>query len=512
MRLACTALLSLMLAACGGGGSDSTPAPTPESAPAPAPPPVPPAPPPPPPPPPARGSLIGEAALVPVSAGGATVNTFEPAMFAALLESAQAGASALVGPLKCGVTTYRVKYNTAAGASEATNASTAVMVPSGLDPACSGARPVLLYAHGTSFDKAYDMAAVSSTEARLVAAMFAARGFVVVAPNYAGYAGSAAAYHPYLDGEAQANDMLDALRAARLAFGALKVNDSGKLFLSGYSQGGYVALATQRAMQAAPAGEFKVSAVAALSGPYALLDMGDTIFGGAPSGGSSVFLPLLIDAGQRAGAGLYASTAELYEAAYLSAISDVLLATGTRLPQVALFAAGSQPQVSGFGAFFGEGNLIKSSYRETYLTDLVSRPCHGATAAPRACSPSHPLRKWLQKNDLRNFTPAAPLLLCGGRGDPVVPYANTRLTAEYFRANGAGANVTELELDTAPGSTDPYRKAKQNFLTLKTALALDAVKKGEPVELAVATAYHAGLVAPVCLDAARDFFLTQAGP
>ena len=433
-------------------------------------------------------------------------------MFAALLESAQAGASALVGPLKCGVTTYRVKYNTAAGAGEATNASSAVMLPSGSDPSCSGPRPVLLYAHGTSFDKAYDMASVSSTEARLVAAMFAARGFIVVAPNYAGYAGSAAAYHPYLDAEAQANDMLDALRAARLAFGSLKAKDSGKLFLSGYSQGGYVALATQRAMQAAPNGEFKVNAVAALSGPYALLDMGDTIFGGAPSGGSSVFLPLLIDAGQRAGGGLFTTAADVYEAAYLPAINDVLLASGTKLPQVALFAKTSLPQAAGFGAFFGEANLIKSSYREAYLADLKAQPCNGPAASPLACAPANPLRKWLLKNDLRNFKPAAPLLLCGGRNDPVVPYANTRLTAEYFRATGAGGNVSELELDTAPGSTDPYRKAKQNFLTLKTAVALDAVKKGASVETAVATAYHAGLAAPVCLDAARDFFLEQAGP
>ncbi len=514
MRLACAALLTLMLAACGGGGGDSTPTPAPAPAPVPTPPepatpPTPPAPPTP--PPPARGSIVGGgASVVPVLVSGVNVETFEPSSFAALLEAAQSGSTLLTGQLKCAVTTYKVKYNTVASANEATDASSAIMVPSGTDPACAGPRPVLLYAHGTSFDKNYDMASLSGTEARLVAAMFAARGFIVVAPNYTGYAGSALPYHPYLDASAQANDMIDALRAARTVFGAIRASDSGKLFLSGYSQGGYVALATQQAMQAAPGGEFKVTAVAAMSGPYALLQMGDVIFGGAPSGGSNIFLPLLINAGQRASAGLYRTEADIYEAPFAATIADVLTA-GVKLTVAPLFAKDSLPQTSGFGDAFGEANLIKSSYRGEYLADLAARPCNTSVGAPLACAPNHPLRKWFQQNDLRRFTPAAPLLLCGGRNDPVVPYANTRAAADYFRANGA-TDITELELDTNPDSNDPYRSAKNNFLTFKTALVLDAAKKGESIELAVAGAYHAGLVPPFCLGAARDFFLARATP
>jgi predicted esterase len=45
--------------------------------------------------------------------------------------------------------------------------------------------------------------------------------------------------------------MIDALRAARASFATIGARDSGKLMLAGYSQGGYVALATQRAMQEA---------------------------------------------------------------------------------------------------------------------------------------------------------------------------------------------------------------------------------------------------------------------
>lgn len=47
--------------------------------------------------------------------------------------------------------------------------------------------------------------------------------------------------------------MIDALAAARKAFAKLPhpVEDNGKLFLTGYSEGGYVTMATHRAMQVA---------------------------------------------------------------------------------------------------------------------------------------------------------------------------------------------------------------------------------------------------------------------
>ena len=126
--------------------------------------------------------------------------------------------------------------------------------PSSCPPAaarsCGNSRPVLLYAHGTSLQKSYDMADIANnTEARLVAAVFAAQGFIVVAPNYTGYGGSSLGYHPYLDRVQQSADMIDALRAARSASPRSACAIRGKLMVTGYSQGGYVALATQRAMQ-----------------------------------------------------------------------------------------------------------------------------------------------------------------------------------------------------------------------------------------------------------------------
>ena len=69
--------------------------------------------------------------------------------------------------------------------------------------------------------------------------MFAAEGYIVVAPNYLGYDTSTLPYHPYLNGDQQSKDMIDALTAARSALptsNAPNTRDGGKLFITGYSQ------------------------------------------------------------------------------------------------------------------------------------------------------------------------------------------------------------------------------------------------------------------------------------
>jgi predicted esterase len=490
--LGSTIILGCLLAACSGGTTTGgTPAGVPDPAPLPV---------------ATRGSLVTQAVAVPVSVGGNSLSTLSPNVLAGFLESEQAGTLAVAGQPQCAVSVYRVRYHTVGGAGEATDASAAIFVPSGGGSSCGNSRPVLLYAHGTSLQKSYDMADIAgNTEAHLVAAVFAAQGFIVVAPNYTGYGGSALGYHPYLDRVAQSSDMIDALRAARGSFAAIGARDSGKLLVSGYSQGGYVALATQRAMQE-QGGEFTLAAASGMSGPYAISRFGDALFGGAPRNGATVIVPMIVNAGQHAGAALYRTPADVYEARYAGGIADLVpgtLGSGDlvgqgKLPASALFAADSMPQDAGYGAYFGADNLIRSDYRAAYLADLAAHPCEGSAADPLACAPGHGLRKWLLRNDLRSYAPAAPTLLCGGHDDPTVPYFNTTGASAYFQARGA--RVTTLDIDDTPGLNDPFRTPKAGFVAAK------AILRAASGAGAVASSYHAGLVAPFCMAATRDYF------
>jgi pimeloyl-ACP methyl ester carboxylesterase len=253
----------------------------------------------------------------------------------------------LSGPPVCDVLFYHIEYQTVGGADEPTAASAALMVPTGLGAGCTGRRPIVEYAHGTSTDRNFNMANMQNFETLLLAAVFASQGYIVVAPNYAGYDTSPLPYHPYLIADQQSKDMIDALTAARTALpfaSATLTTDSGQLFLLGYSQGGYVAMAAHRAMQAAG---MRVDAAVPMSGPYALAAFVDAVFYGEVNGGATISSTLLFTAYQHAYGDVYSSASELFESQYASGIESLLPSTQTRGQ---LYAAGKLPQFALFSA------------------------------------------------------------------------------------------------------------------------------------------------------------------
>lgn len=431
----------------------------------------------------------------------------------------------VTGTPVCGVDVQRISYYTVGGAGETTTASAALMVPNGSAPACSGARPIVLYAHGTTTDRDYNLASFQSTnsaygEALLVAAMYAAQGFIVVAPNYAGHDNSLLGYHPYLNATQQSSDMVDALTAARRALAAGR--DSGKLLVTGYSQGGHVAMATHRALQAT--GQ-TVTASAPLSAPAAISLLVDNNFSGFPAAGSTVFTPLLTTSWQRQFGNVYANVGEVYEPAYAPSIDNLLPSTQSLASLVAagkfpatqaLYPADATPGLASpalapFG-FYGPNNLIRASYLASAAADIAANPCPGnalppspsslGSATPLACSPVNGFRRAAVANDLRNWLPVKPMLLCGGAQDPTVNFSSSLAMSGYFTARGApGGLVTLLDLEAAvSGPSDPFAAAKVGFAQ---AVAATAGAGGTP---AVVASYHGSLVPPFCNAAARGFF------
>src|SRR5262245_4720832 len=127
------------------------------------------------------------------------VATYSPNELLALLDVnrvSEAFLDLLLDPV-CTVNIYQLKYQTVDPADELTPASGALMVPSGQQSECAGMRPIILYAHGTSVDRDFNIAdAENNGEGALLAVVFAAAGYIVVAPNYVGYDTSTLNYHP----------------------------------------------------------------------------------------------------------------------------------------------------------------------------------------------------------------------------------------------------------------------------------------------------------------------------
>jgi len=451
--------------------------------------------------------------------------------FGSQLGATAAGQSllAVAGAPACGVDFYHLEYNTVGGAGETTTASGALLVPTGAAPACSGPRPIVLYAHGTQTDKTANLADITNTnntEGALIAAVFAAHGFIVVAPNYAGYDTSSLSYHPFLNGDQQSKDMIDALAAARTALPhtmTAATTDNGKLFVTGYSQGGYVAMATHKALQAAGA---TVTASAPMSGPYALEAFGDAIFFGSVDLGSTVFADMVTTSYQHSYQ-IYGTPTDVFEPTYAPNVEGLLpsatplstLFAEGKLPQTALFSS-TTPQTGNaqldqqlkvpanplFALGFGPSNLITNNYRVMYVLDAVASPDGALPPAqqpgvPLAAAPQLPLRKALKLNDMRSWAPQRPMLLCGGGQDPTVFFSvNTETMMAFWGALPLPAGlVTKLDVDGTVDPNSPFAPLQVGF---KTALASILAAGGQS---AVVQNYHT-TVAPFCSVAARGFF------
>ena len=492
------------------------------------------------------------------------IASLNAATFQAQLAASSSGAQLLqlAGSPSCGVDFYYIKFWTLGGAGEPTESSGALMVPTGAAPACSGPRPIVLYAHGTNPLKTLNIADITNTtntEGALIAAVFAAQGYIVVAPNYAGYDISTLGYHPFLNAQQQSGEMIDILTAARTALPntmSSATSDSGKLFVTGYSEGGHVAMATQRALEASKA---VVTGAAPMSGPYALEAFGDAIFFGNVDIGSTEFSPLLTTSYQKAYQNIYTTPSEVYSATYANGIEtllpsatpiDTIFSTGL-LPESAEFdsttpvvtvpnnptesaeltallsvpgSANYPPslvtdQTPVFAAGFGSPYLINNSYRVTYALDAASNPDGAVPAStarpgapPAAAEPTQTLRLAFYKNDLRNgdWQPNSPTLLCGGDGDPTVFFSvNTQVMATFWAPLVQAGLITVLDVGATPSG--PFEAVQAGFQETQAAqlAAYESAAGGglspEAAETLILENYHTS-VAPFCTVAARAFF------
>ncbi len=490
----------------------------------------------------ARGTLVQSPPFRIVSVNSAA--------FLAQLSGTSTGAQLLeiTGNPVCGVDVYQIDFWTVGGVGEATESSGALMVPTGAGAPCSGPRPIVEYAHGTNANQALNIADVtdtSNTEGILIAAMFAAQGYIVVAPNYAGYDISTLGYHPFVNAVQQSSEMIDILAAARTALPttfASATSDDGQLFLTGYSEGGYVAMATLRAMQAA--GE-KVTAAAPMSGPYALEAFGDAIFFGAVDLGSTEFAPLLVNSYQHAYSYVVTTDIAVFSSFFPNAQTtlpsttpiDSIYSQGL-LPETALFnrmtpqagaltpllavpptpALPASAQTPIFDLGFGSPYLLTNDFRVSYAADAAGNP-DGAVPTPTAgvplakTKPTQGLRQDFYVNDLRNgdWAPASPTLLCGGDLDPTVFFdINTGTIAAFWAAAGVPSElVTVLDVNATPAGAfaaiqTAFQASGAAELAYLQSAAGGGLTLGQAEQQLIAN-YHVS-VAPFCTLAARNFF------
>ena len=327
------------------------------------------------------------------------------------------------GAPKCDVKLYAMKYETIGVSGEPADASAAFFVP---QAPCKGPFPLVGYAHGTNPVKEQLITEPKTTSATwtapdqdpiVVAAVFAAHGYAVAATDYLGLGLSSYPYHPYLHADSEASAVIDSMRAARTAAQREHVTLSGKVFLTGHSQGGQSAVASQRAIEAQYSSEFDLRGDAPSSGPYALSHtFRDSLH--HQSQDAPILAAYVLPGYQKVYGNVYTDASQIFKNPYAAHV-DTLLPVATYRDEKKLYGKTLPLELSA---------LLQPSFVTSFLSD-----------------PANPAYRDAVANDLLGgWVPKAPVYLCGGDKDPEVEFKNARLAYAHFHAHGVNVTLTDV--------------------------------------------------------------------
>lgn len=342
----------------------------------------------------------------------------------------------LSGAARCDVKVVQLTYQSIGVKGEPVTLSAGLFVPE----RCAGPFPLAAQAHGTQSDKNRLTTQVGPGSAAI--AFFAARGYLVVAADYLGLGKSDYPYHPYLHADSEASAIIDSIRAAQAAATKLEIPLNRQVMLFGYSQGGHAAMAAQREIERSHRDEINLVASAPMAGPYNLTQtflgswFGYT--GGEKNGLASELFAYAVISYNNVYGTLYAQPRQLFSERYAGRIEHL---------------------------FPGSLNIYQISQQRLLPPgDRLDDLRNPAFSAAFLLDENQPLRVALRKNDLLDWTPRAPMMLCGSRRDAIVDFQNTFAAQAAFRARGVDVAVTDIADDIPASADGPAHHIDYGFL------------------------------------------------
>ncbi len=165
------------------------------------------------------------------------------------------------------VKAYKLVYKTKNTDGSEIQASGAVVIPNAADKNLSF--PMVSEQHGTiRTDDAAPSYNGASSETYFTGSLLASNGFIMVLPDFIGYGESKNLPHPYQHRATLASSALDMIRASREFLKQEQVNWNEKLFIAGYSLGGYATMALQKKIEEETGSEFNLIASSCGAGAY----------------------------------------------------------------------------------------------------------------------------------------------------------------------------------------------------------------------------------------------------
>jgi len=320
---------------------------------------------------------------------------------------------------------YRITYTTTDEEGNSVNASGYMVVPKGLPEALVEAKGYSMVSddHGTIFannDAPTVLPQLTNMPSGASIILTSMAGFVTLEPDYIGFGESIGHYHPFLLKRSLANATVDFIRAAQAFALENDIHLNGQLFLTGYSEGGYAALATlQKIEQEGLLAEIPVTMTAPMAGPY---DMNLTAFGvlSQPTLGVPSFM---------------ADVGYAYAKAYGKEVSSVI----------------NEPYASKLPALF-DGSIDRTKIdpqltTKTTGTDGLFNPLFVADFFQ---NPQNWFREAMVDNSVHLWAPQTAVRFLHCKSDEVVPYGIAQVAEGTMHAMNA-SDVALLPIEDTLG-------------------------------------------------------------
>ena len=310
--------------------------------------------------------------------------------------------------IRYGIKAYRIEYTTTNTDGKSIKASGALIVPD-----VPTAAPLLSMQHGTILSDADAPSNFGSgSEAYSFGSVFASQGYIIAAPDYIGYGASKDLPHTYEHRNGLATASLDMVRAARDFLADKNINWDKRLFIAGYSEGGYATLSLQKKIEEETGSEFNLVASSCGAGAYDKPAFMKQIIN-SPSAG--------VDYINR----LYIWVLLTYDRVY-----------GLNRPMTYYFKEPYATQI----AAKGKDVDINVSLNQIYTVSFKQAVNAGTDKEFLAA---------VQDNDIHDWKPRTRTQLYHGDADETVLYLNSKNTYEAMQKRGA----TNVELITMRGAT-----------------------------------------------------------
>ena len=167
--------------------------------------------------------------------------------------------------VKNDVKVYKITYKTKNTDGAEITASGALIIP-----VVTGPASMISVQHGTITDP--DQAPSlfkDGSEGSSFGSLFGSMGYIIAYPDYVGYGASDNLPHPYEHRASLASASLDMLRAAKeFLRGQTEIKWDEKLYVAGYSEGGYATMSLQRKIEEEASSEFNLRASSCGAGAY----------------------------------------------------------------------------------------------------------------------------------------------------------------------------------------------------------------------------------------------------